>query len=412
MEDLSDYTRKNCKIPFGEVCRKIEDGSFGGYSFPSSIEDVPLFQNGLRTHINTIFPSVSIDGLTDCPSRYDIGLLLYIYQTQPNLILSLQSWDNMKDYYKAKLYKQPLSSCLNQCLCSHIISQNYIIEENSKYIILGCVCIRKNGGALKDELDKLHSYSCIICNKLYKENNTTNNICGRCTNKSRKNECINCKKTTNCDINKLCKRCRCYYNICNIHPIVTLSIARKHTCYICREIENKKKQQERMDGIRQQREQQLMLDNDPIEILRIQKYKQEQIDRDILYKERMQQENKNNRDLEKKQLKILLQNDKMTNYNLLIPFEKKDLLKTQYKLKWDNEIKMWHTTSQSTYGKLLDYHVIDLEVTYENKDIAKKLGAKWNGKHWITSRLNYNTHQQIYDALKENKPDTDEDETV
>jgi hypothetical protein len=100
----------------------------------------------------------------------------------------------------------------------------------------------------------------------------------------------------------------------------------------------------------------------------------------------------------------------MTNYNLLIPFDKKDFLKSQYKLKWDNNAKMWYTTSQSTYGKLLDYHVVDLEVTYENKDIAKKLGAKWNGKHWITSCLNYNTHQQIYDALKENKPETDEEE--
>jgi len=101
----------------------------------------------------------------------------------------------------------------------------------------------------------------------------------------------------------------------------------------------------------------------------------------------------------------------------MIPFDKKDFLKSQYKLKWDNETKMWYTTSASTYNKLLDYHVIDLLVRYENKDIAKKLGAKWNGSAWITSRLNYNTHKPIYDSLNNtpsvnNEPETDEEETV
>jgi len=90
----------------------------------------------------------------------------------------------------------------------------------------------------------------------------------------------------------------------------------------------------------------------------------------------------------------------MNTYPLLIPYSKKDFLKTQFKLIWNKEKSLWEAKSENVYQQLADYHIIQLVVLYENKDIAKSLGAKWSGTCWITSRLNYVNNKEVYDSLK------------
>jgi hypothetical protein len=74
------------------------------------------------------------------------------------------------------------------------------------------------------------------------------------------------------------------------------------------------------------------------------------------------------------------------NY-LLIPYDKKDTMKTQYGLKWDSNRKLWYV-GKDKYGfeDIIKYEIINLDVPYEKKDYVKSVGCKWNGINWYTSR--------------------------
>lgn len=289
-------SRNNCKLDFEDVSYYITNNEFDEYIFPTTLEEVSAFQESLRNHINVIFPEVGVSNAQDCPSRYDIGMLVFIYQTSPEIFTTIKSWNNMKDMYVSTLveYENQTVIC-GKCLCGQIICQNYFVETNGKYIILGSECIQKNGGALKTELDKILAYTCIGCDKTYKKKISNDNICKRCSN----------------------------------NP----------------------------------------------------------------YKMR---------------LKIQSKIDEMTTQYLLIPYDRKDELKSMYKLKWDDKLKLWGTNSQKTYNKLSEFHIIELNVPFKNKDKVKALGAKWSGKSWVTSRKNYDTNKDAYELFVDH-PDTDDD---
>ena len=103
---------------------------------------------------------------------------------------------------------------------------------------------------------------------------------------------------------------------------------------------------------------------------------------------------------------------------LCVPFALKEQMKAQHKLKWNNNLKLWYTTSKTTFMSLKAFHVINLDVVYDKKEKAKKLGAQWNNPRgkWITGKSNYEKNISAYLACGEDiesEPDetsVDEDE--
>ena len=91
----------------------------------------------------------------------------------------------------------------------------------------------------------------------------------------------------------------------------------------------------------------------------------------------------------------------MSKYYFLIPFSKKDQLKTMYKLKWDAQPKLWYTDRFETYNHpaLIPYHIIDLDIPFCNRDGAKAHGAKWNGSLWVVSKEQYDKNPLIFEEL-------------
>lgn len=86
------------------------------------------------------------------------------------------------------------------------------------------------------------------------------------------------------------------------------------------------------------------------------------------------------------------------NY-LVIPFDKKDAIKTQYGLKWDSNRKLWYINKNKRgFADIEKYEIINLEVPYEKKDYVKQIGCKWNGTNWYTSREIFNKYEsKLYD---------------
>lgn len=97
----------------------------------------------------------------------------------------------------------------------------------------------------------------------------------------------------------------------------------------------------------------------------------------------------------------------MNPMSVLIPFEKKDELKLRYKLKWNNDVKLWECGSERIYNMngMFPYHIEPIIVSFANKENAKKLGCKWypKEKFWYTSLGSYNLNKSAYDALSGNK---------
>lgn len=83
----------------------------------------------------------------------------------------------------------------------------------------------------------------------------------------------------------------------------------------------------------------------------------------------------------------------MTIINLLIPFEKKDELKKQYSIKWNNEKKTWYYNGDKLPDELNKYTEKIVNIPYEDKDEYKKKysSMKYNRniKSWIMSLEDY-----------------------
>ena len=86
------------------------------------------------------------------------------------------------------------------------------------------------------------------------------------------------------------------------------------------------------------------------------------------------------------------------NY-LVIPYEKKDAMKTQWGLKWDSNRKLWYISKDKYgFGEIVKYEIINLEVPYETKDYVKSVGCKWNGTNWYTSREIFEKYEAIFNT--------------
>ena len=86
-------------------------------------------------------------------------------------------------------------------------------------------------------------------------------------------------------------------------------------------------------------------------------------------------------------------------YSLAIPFDKKDEMKTRYGIKWNTEYKMWCAKNERDYNGLAKYHVVKVDVLYQNKEQFKLLGGQWNGKFNYVHKGLYNKHREELDSL-------------
>ena len=82
-------------------------------------------------------------------------------------------------------------------------------------------------------------------------------------------------------------------------------------------------------------------------------------------------------------------------YNLLIPFDKKDEVKKDFKIRWDTDKKIWYYIGNELPIGLDKYEEMVVDVRYEDKDLFKKRfkTMRWNNhdKIWTMSREEYLT---------------------
>ena len=85
-----------------------------------------------------------------------------------------------------------------------------------------------------------------------------------------------------------------------------------------------------------------------------------------------------------------------TKYTLLVPFEDKDIVK-KHGAKWDSLNKNWYFVSNLENGlpeELKKYKSYPVHVEYEDKDIfkSKYKSLRWNPvkKNWLCNEFDYN----------------------
>jgi DNA topoisomerase-3 len=79
---------------------------------------------------------------------------------------------------------------------------------------------------------------------------------------------------------------------------------------------------------------------------------------------------------------------------LKVPYDEKDEAKKNG-ARWDNDKKLWYIVKGI---KTLEKYIIEtLEVDYDDKDKVKKLGAFWNNenKTWNTTRGNLELNPEL-----------------
>jgi hypothetical protein len=97
-------------------------------------------------------------------------------------------------------------------------------------------------------------------------------------------------------------------------------------------------------------------------------------------------------------------------YPLLIPFDLKDSMKSDFRIKWNSENKTWTAPTSAVYAALTDYHIKLVKIKYGHRDAAKKLGCKWNGTSWFTNNLTYIEHKDEFDKFETDPEPATEDE--
>ena len=102
---------------------------------------------------------------------------------------------------------------------------------------------------------------------------------------------------------------------------------------------------------------------------------------------------------------------KLPTYNLkddiklekyvLIPFDKKNEYKKQYKsLRWEVERKLWYTEDHHEWNNLDECHIIYYDVPFEFKDDVKNAGFRWDA----VNRFWYGCNE-LYERLSEKAQD-------
>lgn len=91
-------------------------------------------------------------------------------------------------------------------------------------------------------------------------------------------------------------------------------------------------------------------------------------------------------------------------YPLLIPFNLKEEVKSNFPIRWDSSNKTWKAMNSSDYTQLSEYHIKLVKIHYDHKASAKLLGCRWNGTSWYTNNATYDEHRDKFDTF-ETKPD-------
>ena len=82
-------------------------------------------------------------------------------------------------------------------------------------------------------------------------------------------------------------------------------------------------------------------------------------------------------------------------FNLLVPFEKKEDVKKEFKIKWDMDNKIWYYIGNELPEALEKYREMVVDVPYEDKDLFKKRfkSMRWNkdDKIWTMSKEEFLT---------------------
>lgn len=78
---------------------------------------------------------------------------------------------------------------------------------------------------------------------------------------------------------------------------------------------------------------------------------------------------------------------------LIIPFEKKDEFKKDFKIKWDADKKLWYYEGAKINDALHPYTIKKVYIEYDQKDVYRKKfkSLKWDGinKIWLCSNDDY-----------------------
>lgn len=99
-------------------------------------------------------------------------------------------------------------------------------------------------------------------------------------------------------------------------------------------------------------------------------------------------------------------------FALSVPFSRKDELKKRFKLRWSPTSKLWHAPNRKTYDncELVPYHIVNLKVTYAKKELAKELGARWNGSNWYCSKSQFESNKSKFQSCIFDSDNEEEDE--
>ena len=89
-----------------------------------------------------------------------------------------------------------------------------------------------------------------------------------------------------------------------------------------------------------------------------------------------------------------------TEYDFDIPYNMKDELKREFRLKWSADRRCWYTTFPKVYKTLKQYQVIKLNIKFTKKDCVKQIGCKWSSqyKSWYCSNELYTNNKELIDS--------------
>lgn len=82
-------------------------------------------------------------------------------------------------------------------------------------------------------------------------------------------------------------------------------------------------------------------------------------------------------------------------HNLCVPYEEKEVVKKQFKIRWDGEKKVWHYIGNDELPEgLKKYKLMVIDVSYDDKDMMKKKFKSMRFdkelKTWTCSLEDYN----------------------
>ena len=89
----------------------------------------------------------------------------------------------------------------------------------------------------------------------------------------------------------------------------------------------------------------------------------------------------------------------MSRINLAIPFNKKDEIKKNYKIKWDKDERTWYYEDDKLPKELQKYIETIIKITYDEREKLKSKcpSARFSGsrKTWVVSKEDYDFYINI-----------------